>query len=152
MSTLFERMCAVSEPSTLTQMASMRRHILSRPTWRLWPSSKDHNDLHPDACFHAHSREVGFLRTRCIMRFVRTRVLQSKVRPLLRTRAICAVTSKPGALGTLPRWSLLVGRSSLISVGSNLPPLRPGSTVFRTLPFRLSSYLLSLTPRASSIT
>jgi hypothetical protein len=31
----------------LSQMASMRRHYLSRPTWRLWPSSKNRNDLRP---------------------------------------------------------------------------------------------------------
>jgi hypothetical protein len=61
-----------------------------------------------------------YLTTRCMMRFVRTRVLQSKVRPLLRTKAICALTSKPGTSGTR-RW-LPFGRLSLtalrrISVG-----------------------------------
>src|SRR5215212_7114579 len=63
-----------------------------------------------------------------MMSSVRTRVLQSKVRPLLRTKAICAVTSKLGTSGTR-RW-IPFGRLSLtalrrISGGSNLRSLRP---------------------------
>jgi hypothetical protein len=42
------------------------------------------------------------------------RVLQSKVRPLLRTKAICAVTSKPGASGT--RQWIPCGRLSLTTL------------------------------------
>ena len=108
--------------SSLLQMASMRRLALSS---RRGGSDRPRRTLTTralDACFHSHSRGVGFLTTRCMMRFVRTRVLQSKVRSLLRTRAICAVTSKPGTSGTR-RW-IPFGRLSLtalrrISVGSS---------------------------------
>src|SRR5918994_665622 len=88
---------------------------------------------------------VGLLTTRCMMRFVRTRVLQSKVRPLLRTKAICAVTSKPGTSGTR-RWvpfdrfpPTTLRRSKSVIYG-------PRPTMLQALPFRLSSYLLSLSP------
>ena len=56
--------------------------------------------------------------TRCMMRFVRTRVLQSKVRSLLRTKAICALTSIPRALRALVGGFLLVGCRSLLCVES----------------------------------
>ena len=124
------------------QMASMRRPALSsrhvgvarpRRIQRLAPLM-----LAPIRTLVGRS-----LATRCMMSYVRTRVLQSKVRPLLRTRAICAVTSKLGTSGTR-RW-IPFGRLSLsalrrISGGSNLRSLRPEA--YRTSGFSFPSLKL----------
>src|SRR5215213_4051441 len=120
-------------------MASMRRLALSS---RRGSSERPRRTLRTFAPLILAS--IRTLRGRFLddpvhdMSFLRTRLLQSKVRSLLRTKAICALTSKPGTSDAI-RW-LPFGRSSLsalrrISVGR----------------FGLSSYLLSLNPQTPGI-
>jgi hypothetical protein len=116
-----ERMGDERTPYPLrSKMASMRRLALSSRQGSYDCPRRTLTTFAP--LMLASIRTLGgrFLTTRCMMSFVRTRVLQSKVRSLLRTKAICAVTSKPGTSGAT-RW-IPSGRLSLtamrrISVG-----------------------------------